>query len=69
MILGVAGNSGIGADTVRVLAHAGARVFLASRVIANGEKVAAEFKAAGVKVRRLALHTLQFTSKGEEGYK
>ena len=44
------GNSGIGAETVRVLAHAGANVVMCSRSVEAGEKVAEELRAGGVKV-------------------
>jgi hypothetical protein len=38
------GNSGIGVETVRVLATAGAKVVLCSRDVAAGEKVAEDIK-------------------------
>lgn len=44
------GNSGIGAETVRALALAGARVLLLSRSIEAGEKVASSIKAEGALV-------------------
>lgn len=43
------GNSGIGVETARALAHAGARVILTSRKVSAGEEVAATLKSAGVK--------------------
>jgi len=42
-------NSGIGVETVRALAHAGADVILCSRSVEAGEKVAEELRASGVK--------------------
>lgn len=48
------GNSGIGAETVRALAAAGANVVLTARSPKAGEKVAADIKASGVKVTRNA---------------
>lgn len=44
------GNSGIGVETVRALAHAGAHVILTSRSVEAGQTVADEIKASGVKV-------------------
>lgn len=41
------GASGIGVETARALAHAGAEVTIAARDLAAGEKVAAEVGAAG----------------------
>jgi hypothetical protein len=38
------GNSGIGVETVRALATAGAKVVLCSRDVAAGEKVAEDIK-------------------------
>ena len=50
------GNSGIGVETARVLAQAGAKVILTSRKLSAGEEVVASLQAAaGVKVR----YTLQ----------
>eukprot|EP00884_Botryococcus_braunii_P003408 jgi/Botrbrau1/13068/Bobra.0187s0030.1 len=43
------GNSGIGEETARVLAKAGARVILTSRSAANAEAVAKKLKDAGCK--------------------
>lgn len=43
------GNSGIGVETVRALASAGARVLLTSRSVEAGQKVADQLKADGVK--------------------
>jgi NAD(P)-dependent dehydrogenase (short-subunit alcohol dehydrogenase family) len=43
------GNSGIGEETARVLANAGARVILTSRSAANAEGVAKALKEAGAK--------------------
>ena len=40
------GNSGIGVETVRALAKAGATVFLTSRNVENGQKVADEIKSS-----------------------
>lgn len=44
------GNSGIGVETARALAHAGARVIITSRSIAAGTTVAEELNNAGLKV-------------------
>ena len=38
------GNGGIGVETVRALAYGGAKVYLTSRSVEKGEKVAAEIK-------------------------
>jgi len=43
------GNSGIGVETARALASAGAKVILTSRKVAAGEAVVASLKEAGVK--------------------
>ncbi|PSC68474.1 WW domain-containing oxidoreductase [Micractinium conductrix] len=43
------GNSGIGVETVKALAHAGADVMLCSRSVEAGDRVAAELQAGGVK--------------------
>ncbi len=43
------GNSGIGVETARALASAGAKVILTSRKAAAGEAVVASLKEAGVK--------------------
>lgn len=43
------GNSGIGVETARALAGAGANVVLTSRNLAAGQKVAADISATGVK--------------------
>eukprot|EP00884_Botryococcus_braunii_P003403 jgi/Botrbrau1/13063/Bobra.0187s0025.1 len=43
------GNSGIGEETARVLAKAGARVILTSRSAANAEAIAKKLKDAGCK--------------------
>ncbi|KAK9805639.1 hypothetical protein WJX72_009656 [[Myrmecia] bisecta] len=43
------GNSGIGAETCRVLAGAGARVVMTSRSVESGNKVAEAIKDKGVK--------------------
>lgn len=48
------GNAGIGRETVRVLASAGATVVLACRNVAAGQAVAAELQP-GVQVRARAL--------------
>ena len=45
------GNSGLGEETVRALAEAGATVVLCSRSVEAGEKVAEEIRSTGVKVR------------------
>ncbi|KAK9829188.1 hypothetical protein WJX72_004385 [[Myrmecia] bisecta] len=42
------GNSGIGVETVRALAHAGAKVLLTSRSVQAGQKVAEEIAQSGV---------------------
>jgi len=44
------GNSGIGVETVRALAKAGADVFLCARNVDEGEKVAEEIRSSGVQV-------------------
>lgn len=44
------GNSGLGAETVKALALAGAHVVLCSRSVEAGEKVAEEIRSTGVKV-------------------
>ena len=44
------GNSGIGIETARALAHAGAKVILTSRKVSAGEEVVAQIKKDGVKV-------------------
>jgi len=49
------GASGIGLETARALANAGAEVTLAVRNLDSGEKAAADIGAAGVRVRRLDL--------------
>lgn len=41
------GNSGIGVESVRALASAGARVILTSRSVEAGQKVAQQLKAGG----------------------
>ncbi|MEU4807716.1 SDR family NAD(P)-dependent oxidoreductase [Nocardia fluminea] len=48
-------NKGLGRETVRRLAEAGWQVFLAARDTARGEAAAAEFSAAGLDVRFVAL--------------
>ena len=57
------GNSGIGVETVRALAKAGATVFLTSRNVENGQKVADEIKAStnnsNVFVEKLELDSLE----------
>jgi NAD(P)-dependent dehydrogenase (short-subunit alcohol dehydrogenase family) len=45
------GNTGLGAETVRVLALAGARVIMTSRSVEKGQEEADRIKAGGVKVR------------------
>lgn len=44
------GNSGLGVETARAMAHAGAKVILTSRKMDAGHKVADELQASGVKV-------------------
>jgi NAD(P)-dependent dehydrogenase (short-subunit alcohol dehydrogenase family) len=44
------GNSGIGLETVRALAGAGARVIMTSRSVTAGQAVADKLLADGVKV-------------------
>lgn len=46
------GASGIGAITSEALAKAGAKVIIACRRVEEGEKVAAEIKSKGYKVKR-----------------
>jgi len=57
------GNSGIGVETVRALAKAGATVFLTSRNVENGQKVADEIKQStgnnNVFVEQLELDSLE----------
>ncbi|BDA50603.1 Retinol dehydrogenase 11 [Coccomyxa sp. Obi] len=58
------GNSGIGVETVRTLAVAGARVILCSRSVEAGQKVADQLKADGgikgeIVVKQLDLADLQ----------
>ena len=57
------GNSGIGVETVRALAKAGATVFLTSRNVENGQKVADEIKSStnnnNVFVEQLELDSLE----------
>lgn len=48
-------NKGLGRETVRRLAGSGWRVYLAARDTARGEAAAAEFTAAGLDVRFVAL--------------
>ncbi|MEE2060580.1 oxidoreductase [Rhodococcus artemisiae] len=59
-------NSGLGAETTRALAAAGARVVLACRDVAKGEKVAAEL-GDGVQVRRLDLADLDSVREFVDG--
>lgn len=47
------GNSGIGVETARALAHAGARVILTSRKLSAGEEVVTKLQADGVKARHV----------------
>ncbi|MEV0332020.1 SDR family NAD(P)-dependent oxidoreductase [Nocardia sp. NPDC050717] len=49
------GNKGLGRETVRRLAGSGWRVFLAARDKGRGEAAAADFAAAGLDVRFVAL--------------
>lgn len=44
------GNSGLGVETARAMAHAGARVILTSRKVEAGQRVAQELQTSGVKV-------------------
>lgn len=44
------GNSGLGVETARTLAYAGAKVIITSRSLAAGQTVADELNAAGLKV-------------------
>lgn len=44
------GNSGLGVETARALAHAGARVILTSRKVSAGEEVVTKLRSDGVKV-------------------
>ena len=44
------GNSGLGIETARAMAHAGAKVILTSRKVEAGQKVAQELQSSGVKV-------------------
>ncbi|TCN52851.1 NAD(P)-dependent dehydrogenase (short-subunit alcohol dehydrogenase family) [Rhodococcus sp. SMB37] len=59
-------NSGLGAETTRALAAAGARVVLACRDVGKGEKVAAEL-GDGVQVRRLDLADLDSVREFVDG--
>lgn len=63
VVLVTGGNSGIGVDTVRALATAGATVILCSRSVEAGEAVAAEIRAAGapgpITVKQLDLADLR----------
>ncbi|KAL3151249.1 hypothetical protein ABBQ38_013088 [Trebouxia sp. C0009 RCD-2024] len=43
------GNSGLGVETARALAHAGARVILTSRKVSAGEEVVTKLRSDGVK--------------------
>ena len=45
------GNSGLGVETARALAHAGARVIVTSRKVSAGEDVVAKLRADGVQAR------------------
>lgn len=47
-------NSGIGAETARVLAHAGAAVTMACRTVQTGEEAAAKFRAAKASTLKVA---------------
>ncbi|CAL8465009.1 g4544 [Coccomyxa elongata] len=67
------GNSGIGVETVRALAVAGARVILCSRSIEAGQKVAEQLKADGgikgeIVVKQLDLADLQNIHNFTENY-
>lgn len=44
------GNSGLGVETARAMAHAGAKVILTSRKVEAGQKIAQELQSSGVKV-------------------
>lgn len=43
------GNSGLGVETARAMAHAGAKVILTSRKVEAGQKIARELHSSGVK--------------------
>ncbi|KAL3152905.1 hypothetical protein ABBQ38_012211 [Trebouxia sp. C0009 RCD-2024] len=43
------GNSGLGVETARAMAHAGAKVILTSRKVEAGQKIAQELQSSGVK--------------------
>ena len=47
------GNSGIGVETARALAHAGAKVILTSRKTSAGEEVVTKLQADGVTARHV----------------
>ena len=49
------GNSGIGVQTIKALASAGADVVLCSRSVEAGKAVAEELRKSGVKVRLRSL--------------
>lgn len=44
------GNAGLGTETVRVLANAGAKVILGCRDVPSGEKIASALRETGLKV-------------------
>ena len=44
------GNSGLGVETARTLAYAGAKVIITSRSLAAGQTVADELNTAGLKI-------------------
>jgi NAD(P)-dependent dehydrogenase (short-subunit alcohol dehydrogenase family) len=55
------GNTGIGLETARCLASAGARVIITSRSIADAESAAAHILSSGVQVCDLASLLAQVT--------
>jgi len=52
------GNSGLGVETARAMAHAGARVILTSRKVEAGQEVARQLQSSGVKVEDLLVLAL-----------
>ena len=54
-------RSGIGVETVRALASAGARVLMTSRSVEAGQKVADRLKADGVKVSNSIFNPIHLT--------
>ena len=49
-MLPAGGNSGLGVETARAMAHAGAKVILTSRKVEAGQEVARQLQSSGVKV-------------------